>query len=243
MAFLYKIFRNKLVPPTDPSTSFDHKTILITGASPSGLGFAAAEKFALKGAARLILAVRDQRKGSQAKTAIEQTLRARGGKQQCSIEVWPLDMGDYGSIRAFAERASTELQRLDVAVLNAGVHHTSYTRGRYGWEADLQVNALSTTLLALLLLPKLRETGKLSGETPTLEVVSSGLHYVTKLSEEQKANDDVNLLEEFNRPEGFVANRQYGRSKLMLMYAVDALTELATGDGGGEPDVFVTAVW
>jgi len=242
MAFLYKLFRNKLVPPADLSTSFTNKTILITGASIGGLGYAAAEKFALKGAARIILAVRDSAKGRKAKTAIEQTLRARG--KQCSVEVWTLDMGDYASIRAFAERADVELESLDVVVLNAGVHNTSYQTGRYGWEADLQVNALSTTLLALLLLPKLRQTKKLSntGETPTLEVVSSGLHYVTKLSEEQKSSDDVALLEEFNKPEGFVANRQYGRSKLMLMYAVDALTELTT-TRDGEPEVFVTAVW
>jgi len=239
MAFLYKLFRNKLVPPVDPSTSFHSKTILITGCSPGGLGHAAALKFAQKGASRLILGVRDLTKGEATRTSIVSTLQAHG--KECELDVWKLDMGDYASVTAFAERASRELEMIDVVVLNAGVHNATFVAGKYGWEGDLQVNTLSTTLLALLLLPKLRETRKLRGETSTLEVVSSGLHYVTKLSEEEKS-DEVGLLEVFNRPEGFVAGRQYGRSKLMLMYAVDALTELAT-TREGEPDVFVTAVW
>ena len=238
MAFLLKLFRNKWVTPTDPQTSFATKTILVTGASLGGLGYAAAEKFALRDAARLILAVRDVRKGEAAKAAIDKTVQGHG--KHCVVEVWTLDMGDYASIRAFAGRVGAELEMLDVAVLNAGVHNATYQVGKYGWEADLQVNSLSTTLLALLLLPKLRETGKLGGDTPTLELVSSGLHTVVKLSEEQKSGD-VNLLEEFNKPEGFVANKNYARSKLLLMYAVDALTELATRDGVAE--VFVTAVW
>jgi len=238
MAFLFKLFRNKWIPPVDPQTSFANKTIIVTGSSPGGLGYAAAEKFALKDASRLILAVRDVNKGEAAKTSIAETLKARG--KACAIDVWTLDMADYSSIKAFAERAASELETLDIAVLNAGVHNSTYQVGTYGWEADLQVNALSTTLLALLLLPKLRETKKLSGNTPTLELVSSGLHYVTRLSEAEKSGD-LNLLDEFNKPDGFVANRQYSRSKLMLMYANDALTELATRDG--EADVFVTAVW
>lgn len=240
MAFLYKLLRNKLIPPLDPPTTFHTKTILITGCSPGGLGHAAALKFAQKGASRLILGVRDLTKGEATRTSIASTLFAHG--KTCDLEVWKLDMGDYTSIQAFAERASRECEMIDVVVLNAGVHNASFERGKYGWEGDLQVNTLSTTFLALLLLPKLRETRKLRGETPTLEVVSSGLHYVTKLSEEERSGE-VDLLEVFNRPERFVAGRQYGRSKLMLMHAVDALTELATRDGEAEPDVFVTAVW
>ena len=42
------------------------------------------------------------------------------------VSVWQLEMLDYTSIRAFAHRVETELDRLDIAVLNAGVSKMSF---------------------------------------------------------------------------------------------------------------------
>jgi hypothetical protein len=44
------------------------------------------------------------------------------------------------------------------------------------------VNVVSTFLLALLILPKLQETGRQFNITPTLTIVSSEVHYLTAVS-------------------------------------------------------------
>lgn len=89
-----------------------------------------------------------------------------------TIEVWKLDLSSYDSIVKFAERAHT-LERLDIAVLNAGVYKVNLTFSpATGFEEDVQVNCLSTALLAILLLPVLK--AKKSGTTPgRLTIVSS----------------------------------------------------------------------
>jgi len=48
-----------------------------------------------------------------------------------------------------------------------------------GNESTITVNVTSTFLLALLLIPKLQESGKINAVTPTLTVVTSELHFVT----------------------------------------------------------------
>jgi NAD(P)-dependent dehydrogenase (short-subunit alcohol dehydrogenase family) len=66
----------------------------------------------------------------------------------------------YDSITAFAERAKT-LDSLDIAVLNAGVmKQTHAVASSTGHEDTIQVNYLSTALVALLLLPILKDKAK-----------------------------------------------------------------------------------
>jgi len=241
MSAFYKLLRSsKWQPPADPTTpaSFAGQTVIVTG-SNTGLGYEAAFKFASLGAAHLILAVRDVQKGEVAKTKLEQRLGPLS--KTCSIEVWQLDLANYDSIKSFAKRVDSELEQLDVAVLNAGVFNISFGQSLAGWENDLQVNTLSTTLLALLLLPKLKKTSRTTGRTPTLEIVSSGTHYMSKLTPEQMSGD-VDLLAEFNQSSKFNANKQYGLSKLFLMHALQGVSELASEAGpDGTPVVFVTS--
>ena len=146
-------FREKWVSSVAQSTtSFAGKTILVTGAN-TGIGFEAAATFASLDAEHVILAVRDIDKGMEARRKIEE--RAARGKQS-NLHVWELDMGDYASVQRFAAIVETELPRLDVAILNAGISAQSYVVGIEGWESMLQVNVMATARLGLLLLPKLR---------------------------------------------------------------------------------------
>jgi len=239
MSTFYKLLRSsRWNPPSDPTTSFAGKTVIVTGAN-TGLGYEAAYKFASLGASHLIIAVRDVRKGEVAKSRLEERLGPLS--KTCLLEVWQLDLSDYDSVKSFAKRVDSELEQLDVAVLNAGVFNLRFGQSHYDWENDLQVNTLSTTLLALLLLPKLKETARTTGRTPTLELVSSGTHYMSKLTPEQMSGD-IDLLAEFNDSSKFSANKQYGLSKLFLMYALEALSELASGSAAdGTPVVFVTS--
>lgn len=154
--------------------------------------------------------------------------------------MWQLDLNSYDSIQDFAKRSSS-LDSLDVAVLNAGVFMTEYDESRYGWEEDLQVNVLSTALLGLQLLPKLKASKK-SGHRPVLEIVGSGGHEVATITEEERRAD--NLLRSYNTAKGYVPSRQYHISKLFVMYVMQTLADFAKPSGATstEPKVLVLAV-
>lgn len=238
MSFLRVLYRNKAYPPAPvpEDTSFAGRTILVTG-SNTGLGYAAALKFAQLGAQLLILAVRDPSKGGSAKATIVKEC------PNTKVEVWQLEMLSYASIEALATRVDRELPKLDIAVMNAGIVTRTYGTSAYGWEKTLQINCLSTTLLSLMLLPKLRASNFHDNHSPlpVLEIVSSRLHYRAQLSDEQKTNEDVNLLKDFSKEENF-SWKQYGMSKLLVQYAVRELKKLADTSNGSKPEVLVLGV-
>jgi NAD(P)-dependent dehydrogenase (short-subunit alcohol dehydrogenase family) len=223
MAAFVRIFKNKwITPPQAVTESFGGRVIIVTGAT-SGLGEEAAYKFAALGASKVILTARDEKKGESTKAALEARLQ---GKDQ--LEVWKLDMMDYDSVTAFARRAN-ELEHLDIVVLNAGMRRAVYTQSNYGWEEDLQVNTLSTTLLALLLLPKLKQSKQHTGKIPVLEFVNSGLHQSAVVPSEVQEGSDI--LAHYNKKEHFKAGNQYKFSKVFLMYAARALAnKISSGD-------------
>jgi NAD(P)-dependent dehydrogenase (short-subunit alcohol dehydrogenase family) len=210
-------------PPKDPQVSFEGKTIIVIGANV-GLGFEAAVNFVAKGASKVILGVRNISKGENAANQIEQRTGRKG-----VTEVWQVDLGDYGSVKNFAEKVEG-LERVDAVVLNAGVYQVAYETSKYGWEQSLQVNTLSTALLALLLLPTLKaQKGKLpAGEKAVLEIVGSSRHVAAPITPEQDASQ--NLLEAFNKKSDFSGGRQYEVSKLFAHYASKELAKLAGDD-------------
>ncbi|KAF8350270.1 hypothetical protein F5887DRAFT_422881 [Amanita rubescens] len=146
------------------------KTVVITG-SNTGLGFEAAKHFAKMNPGRLILACRSQEKGEVALGK----LRTETGYDQG--EVWLVDQADFSSVKSFADKFEEEGGRLDYLILNAGVASPGHFLTNDGWELRLQVNSLSTSLLALLLLPRMIETARTHSVVPRLVVVSSGAHY------------------------------------------------------------------
>lgn len=161
------LYRQLLVTPPVPKTRFDSQTIIVTG-SNVGLGLEAARHFARLGAARVILAVRDVKKGEAAKRSIDRTLR----RSPSPVAVWTLDLSSYDSVREFAARADKDLDRVDVVCENAGIA-TGVFRLTERDESTITTNVVSTFLLAFLLLPKLKETARRFNTVPTLTITSS----------------------------------------------------------------------
>ncbi|KAF7505166.1 hypothetical protein GJ744_001232 [Endocarpon pusillum] len=177
---LWDFLRGQFTRLPYPETTFTDQVVIVTG-SNVGLGFEAAKHCTRLNAAKVILAVRNLDKGNAAKRAIEEATGRRGGV----VEVWPLDLSSYESVKAFAQRAM-RLPRLDVLLENAGIAGPPYRLAEDN-ESTITVNVVSTFLLGLLLLPKLRETGQRYNNTPRLPhlvIVSSGVHYFTKLPEQ-----------------------------------------------------------
>jgi len=144
------LLHNGLQPPSPVTTKFTDKIVIVTGAN-TGIGYEAALKYVELGASTVIIAVRSLSKGQAAKERIEQKTKIAD-----VVEVWELDMHNFSSVDAFAQRVDHGLPRLDVALLNAGVVSAKYQSSSEGWEKMLQINTLSTALLAILLLPKLK---------------------------------------------------------------------------------------
>ncbi|KAF2638205.1 NAD(P)-binding protein [Massarina eburnea CBS 473.64] len=152
--------------PFSAVQTLDGKTILITGAT-SGFGASCARILVTLHPARLILAVRSIERGEQFATEL------RTAHPNIIVDVWILDMLDYHSVQALAQRCTT-LPRLDIAILNAGINafEPKYSKST-GHEEILQVNYLSTALLSILLLPLLKSSkpGRL-----TISGSAIGLH-------------------------------------------------------------------
>lgn len=163
-----------------PTDDFTGQTIIVTGANV-GLGFEAARHFTRLRAAKVILGVRNLDKGETARQSIEESTQRRG-----VVEVWALDLSSYESVKQFATRVE-RLNRLDAIVENAGIATRTYTRTEDN-ESTITTNVVSTFLLALLVLPKLRESATKFNMTPRLSIVSSGVHVRTDLPERRNAN-------------------------------------------------------
>jgi NAD(P)-dependent dehydrogenase (short-subunit alcohol dehydrogenase family) len=230
-AAMYRVFRNKwITPPQAVEADYSGKNIVITGGT-SGIGEEAAYRFAALGASKVIIAARDVKKGEKTKAALDARLKGRGKDR---LEVCELDMMSYDSVVAFAERVRN-LEHVDIVVLNAGTRRTKFHESDHGWEEDLQVNALSNTLLALLLLPKLKESKKITGKTPVLEFVNSGLHQNAVVPPETRT--EPNILAHYNKRENFREGKQYSFSKAFLMYTTTYLAETISSK-----DVIITSI-
>lgn len=199
------------------------------------MGLGAAEHYARLGASRLILAVRTQAKGDAAKQSIVDRL-ASSSLDAPEMDVWLLDLASFASVRALAQRVAAELPRLDVAVLNAAVLKRSFAHTADGWEESMQINALATVLLGLLILPKMESTADAAADgaaAPRLQFVASEAH--TYIGEREAWLREPRFYEALNKPESWSSViSHYAASKLFLVYCVREMAARvpSRGDGG-----------
>jgi NAD(P)-dependent dehydrogenase (short-subunit alcohol dehydrogenase family) len=160
--FFNNQFREKPRWPA-PNTSLSGKTAIITGGN-TGLGYEAALQLLGLKISKLILAVRSLERGGVAAATFRKLY------PKAAIEVWQLDMSSYPSIQAFASRVETQLSRIDIVLLNAGGMRLQFTPNKgTGHEETVQVNYLSTVLLAMLFLPILGAKGENGRRASTLD--------------------------------------------------------------------------
>ena len=218
MGFLYS---QLFVKPTYPTTDFSNQTIIVTG-SNVGLGKEAARHFSRLNAAKIILAVRNTTQGEEAKKSIEDSTNRLG-----VIEVWKVDLSSFDSVKEFCKRVNTELSRLDVLLLNAGIAVGDW-RMSEGYEASITVNVLSTFLQLLLVLPLMEKTAKMSPSMPKprISVIGSEVHsHVTFNSADYPEGKMLETMsvEEDNKDK--IVNRRYPESKLLQILILRAVAE------------------
>lgn len=189
LGILYKqLFVHPKPLPTRPS--LNGRTAVITG-SNGGIGFEAARQLFQLGLSRLIMGVRSQASGDAAAEKLRAEFRG------ADIQVWLLDMADYGDIDAFARRCR-DLDRIDYVILNAAMQSSIFKRHHTtGHELAFQVDYLSTALLCMLLASVLKDQSRVGAVTkpPVLTVVGSDTMYLSKF----KPQD---LFPPYGRPNG-----------------------------------------
>src|SRR5262249_16747754 len=112
-----------------------------------------------------------------------------------SVEVLPLDVANFSSIRAAAEKFPVE--RLDILVNNAGAWFSDRRQSADGYELTFATNVLGPHLLTNLLPPRLRAPARI-------------VNIVSGLADYYDAED---LLFERRKYDGF---KVYGQSKAAL---------------------------
>lgn len=120
---------------------------VVTGAN-TGIGYETARMLALKGA-RVVLACRSEAKG---KDAIG---RLQSEDPAGEVELKLLDLSDLDSVAAFADSLGSEVDGIDLLILNAGVMVPPESRTAQGFELQFGVNHLGHFALTGRLLPLL----------------------------------------------------------------------------------------
>lgn len=223
----------------EPTTSFADRVVIVTGGNV-GLGLETARTIARLGAAKVIISSRSTAKGEEARKNILESLPADENKSHDAsrIEVWPLDLCDFASVRAFAARANA-LPRLDALICNAGVATMSFSLAE-GHESTITTNVISTFLLSLLVLPALKRTAAATRSLAHLVIVSSDVHYFTDYAERKHADAAGGLFAALRDEQKTDMMDRYNVSKLLEVFVVRELAALTTalaqeGNNNNEP--------
>jgi NAD(P)-dependent dehydrogenase (short-subunit alcohol dehydrogenase family) len=170
----------------------DGRVVLITGGN-AGIGKETAVALASMGA-QVVFTARDAARGTEALAEI----RTRSGSD--AVDVMPLDLARFASVREFAKRWSDEHDQLDVLVNNAGLILNSRRETDDGNEMTFQVNHLGPFLLTQLLRDQL-----VAGDDARVVNVASDAH------SSARRGLDFDDLQSRRHYRGF---RVYGKTKL-----------------------------
>ncbi|KAK6499600.1 hypothetical protein TWF481_009965 [Arthrobotrys musiformis] len=190
-------------PPFPKDINLAGKVAIVTG-SNTGLGFESSRQFLTLGLSRLIMAVRSKERGEEA------AAKLRTSFPNAIIEVWVVDMASYDSIQIFVQKIEKDLERLDIVVLNAGVNKLGFgANERTRHEDTVQINYLSTFLLAILVLPLLKRKSP-AGSPGRLTIISSALANIAVLPDHKSTA----IMAALDDPKKF-GTPTYGNSKLL----------------------------
>lgn len=117
------------------------------------------------------MGARTESKARDAITSIQEQLSS-----PVDIRHIPLDLASFKSIRAAAERFTSDCDRLDILVLNAGTMGNPPTKTEEGYEVQFGTNHIGHFLFTKLLLSTLRKTaaGSDSSDVRVVSVSSLG---------------------------------------------------------------------
>jgi NAD(P)-dependent dehydrogenase (short-subunit alcohol dehydrogenase family) len=195
---------------TQEWTGVRGKRVVITGAT-RGIGLAAAEALAARGA-RLAIVARSEARAAEAVRRIE-----AAGDSATSVDVLIADLSSQSSVRALADEALLGYPRIDVLVNNAGAIYAKRQLSSDGIELTWAVNHLAPFLLTTLLLERLRQSAPARIVTTT-----SDAHKGAQIPFDDLAAE---------RSWGGRGFRRYGQTKLANILFTNELARRLEGSG------------
>lgn len=154
-----------------------NKTAIVTGAN-SGMGMATVRALSDMGA-KVIMLCRSEKRGIEA-------LEKLSSEKKRDLELILCDLGNYASIRAFANLVRKGHDHIDILVNNAGFISLYRQETEEGLERQFGINHVGHFLLTMSLLDLMGEGGRIVN-------VASGAHKTGKIH-----FDDINLTKGFN---------------------------------------------
>jgi retinol dehydrogenase-12 len=185
---------------------------------------------------KLIIACRNVEKGEAAMARIYQET---GVKERNILEVWQVDLDSYQSVLAFTERVRTQLPRLDGFIANAGVELKSFELSE-GLERSLTINVVSTMLMVIGVLPKLKETAS-TGSQANMTIIGSMVHLGAP-DEQLRIPENRDMFEALSDPDTADMESRYSLSKLVLHQCFNGLADSVTPSKKSKNQVVVNLV-
>jgi len=189
------------------------KIAVITGAN-SGIGQAAALRFATEGV-RVVMACRDKQRSE----AVRQELAARSGNP--GIDLIPLDVSSFESIHTFCKAFTETYPRLDILVHNAAyLNHgeKTYRLSPEGVELSYATNAFGPTYMSHLLADSLAKS-----DDP--RVLNACTTNIKNFFDPKRKIEFDNLRGEFKDRRPYSSYKMYGDSKMALFMLTIRLAE------------------
>lgn len=183
----------------------ENKIVIITGAN-SGIGKAAAHKFALEGD-RVVMACRSLERSQAAQREI---VKATNNPH---VDLMALDVSSFASIRAFSRAFASKYPRLDILIHNAAyMKHgeKQYKLSPEGIELSFATNAFGPYFMSNLLIDSLKQ----SDDPRILHACTTNIKHF--FDPKRKIAFD-NLRGEYRETRPFNAYKMYGDSKMALL--------------------------
>lgn len=96
-------------------------------------------------------------------------------------------MSSYSSVQRFVKEITTDLDRIDGFICNAGLMVDTWSQSE-GMETNMFVNVISTVFLGVLMMPKLKECALKFNIKPTVVFIVSALGYTVKSEMDKSCN-------------------------------------------------------
>ncbi|CAH8384600.1 unnamed protein product [Eruca vesicaria subsp. sativa] len=165
MSFVCGRDHSKKFKPEDMQLQIQGKNCVVTGAN-SGIGYAAAEGLASRGAT-VYMVCRNKERGQEALSKIQNST----GNQNVYLEV--CDLSSFNDIKSFASSFASKDVPVHVLVNNAGFLENKHTTTPEGFELNFAGNVLGTYTMTELRLPLLE---KASPDAKVITVSSGGMY-------------------------------------------------------------------
>ncbi|KAF3011518.1 hypothetical protein E8E14_009102 [Neopestalotiopsis sp. 37M] len=238
---LYQTYMKFFPIPLPPADTFAGQRAVVTGGT-GGLGLAAAAHLINLGAAEVVITGRS---AARAQQALDELEVLTDGKSRGRARALELDMESCAGIVEFVGKVKDIGKEgaggVDVVILNAGMIGLEPRVTAEGWDQNIQVNTISTILLATLLLPHLKAQRSRRSSPAHLTLVGSGRFADPNILNWASWHDE-GILTHLSKPENWPGgNAMYGVTKLLLQYGFRELSELAKGPDG-RPEVIMNTV-